>query len=349
MRTPSKIFTVNDIKTCVGSKRIVDVLDCTMQKSLTMSMKEWCEYYENPNRTRILNVTSLEFSHTKLEDYVEAPLVVRQLDWIETAWPRCLRLASNDSTSGEQLKYPKVQKYVLMSVAECYTDFHIDMGGTSVWYHVLKGEKVFFLIPPTEKNLEIFKKWVLDGKQSSEFLGDLVDECQRIVLQQGSTFLLPSGWIHAVYTSKDSIVFSGNFLHSFNIEMQLKIYELESQLNVSQSRRYPFYLQMLWFLIERYVHCFTGTTHLDSSCYSDSTNLSVQVNAYKTFEPNKNALTTHELDGLNALYEFMTRLISENSSEIFSAPPPDEIIDPELLFKKFKVFLPLNLDKIILF
>lgn len=29
-----------------------------------------------------------------------------------------------------------------MSVAGCYTDFHIDMGGTSVWYHVLKGKKV---------------------------------------------------------------------------------------------------------------------------------------------------------------------------------------------------------------
>jgi hypothetical protein len=29
-----------------------------------------------------------------------------------------------------------------MSVAGCYTDFHIDMGGTSVWYHVFKGEKV---------------------------------------------------------------------------------------------------------------------------------------------------------------------------------------------------------------
>ena len=32
-----------------------------------------------------------------------------------------------------------------MSVAGCYTDFHIDMSGTSVWYHVLKGEKVLFL------------------------------------------------------------------------------------------------------------------------------------------------------------------------------------------------------------
>lgn len=32
-----------------------------------------------------------------------------------------------------------------MSVAGCYTDFHIDMGGTSVWYHVLKGSKVIII------------------------------------------------------------------------------------------------------------------------------------------------------------------------------------------------------------
>ena len=29
-----------------------------------------------------------------------------------------------------------------MSVGGCYTDFHIDFGGTSVWYHIVKGEKV---------------------------------------------------------------------------------------------------------------------------------------------------------------------------------------------------------------
>ena len=29
--------------------------------------------------------------------------------------------------------YPKVQKYCLMSVAKCFTDFHVDLGGTSVW------------------------------------------------------------------------------------------------------------------------------------------------------------------------------------------------------------------------
>lgn len=29
-----------------------------------------------------------------------------------------------------------------MSQGGSYTDFHIDFGGTSVWYHILRGKKV---------------------------------------------------------------------------------------------------------------------------------------------------------------------------------------------------------------
>ena len=164
-------------------------MDVNTQQALTMTMKDWCEYYDNPNRDRLLNVISLEFSHTKLENYVEAPLVVRQLDWIETVWPQNLRLTHTESTNLiEKMKYPKVQKYVLMSVADCYTDFHVDMGGTSVWYHVLKGEKIFWLIPPTDKNLKTYEKWVMKGNQSATFLPDIMDDCQRITLKKGFFF-----------------------------------------------------------------------------------------------------------------------------------------------------------------
>lgn len=131
--------------------------------------------------------------------------------------------------------YPKVQKYFIMSVEKCYTDFHIvssspwekfsdflvipidfqDFGGTSVWYHVLKGEKVFWLIPPTDQNLMRFQEWTLSGQQNNVFFGDLVSEIYKIHLQEGNTFLIPSGWIHAVFTPKDTLVMGGNFLHSY--------------------------------------------------------------------------------------------------------------------------------------
>ena len=113
MRVPSENFRISDVKSCVGSKRLIDVMDVNTQKALSMTMKDWCEYYESTSRdpNRLLNVISLEFSHTKLENYVEAPLVVRQLDWIETAWPAHLRAAHTESTNQlDKMKYPKVQK-----------------------------------------------------------------------------------------------------------------------------------------------------------------------------------------------------------------------------------------------
>lgn len=40
------------------------------------------------------------------------------------------------------------------------------------------------------------------------------------------------GWIHAVYTPEDTLVFGGNILHSFNIPMQLSIHEIENRTKV---------------------------------------------------------------------------------------------------------------------
>ena len=48
-------------------------------------------------------------------------------------------------------------------------------------------------------------------------------------------FLLSPGWIHAVYTPKDSLVFGGNFLHSFNIVQQLRVADVEDKTHVRLS------------------------------------------------------------------------------------------------------------------
>jgi hypothetical protein len=61
---------------------------------------------------------------------VEPPAAVRRLDWAERAW------------AGGTPPRPAVQRYCLMSPAGAYTDFHVDFGGTTVWYHVLHGRKV---------------------------------------------------------------------------------------------------------------------------------------------------------------------------------------------------------------
>lgn len=97
--------------------------------------------------------------------------------------------------------------------------------------------------------------------------------------------MLCSGWIHAVYTPVDSMVFGGNFLHSFNIPMQLNICSIEDRTRVGADTvlcrlsvagsdgvstppqvpvkfRYPFYYEMGWYVLERYVFSLTRTSYL---------------------------------------------------------------------------------------
>ncbi|KAL4711786.1 hypothetical protein ACJJTC_005955 [Scirpophaga incertulas] len=265
LRVPTSNFTVNDVRMCVGSRRLLDVMDVNTQKNIEMTMKDWQRYYDDPNKERLLNVISLEFSHTRLENYVQAPKIVRLIDWVETVWPRHLKDQQTESTNAlDDMMYPKVQKYCLMSVKGCYTDFHIDFGGTSVWYHILRGAKVFWLIPPTENNLQLYERWVLSGKQSDVFFGDTVEKCIRVHLQSGNTFFIPTGWIHAVYTPSDSLVFGGNFLHQFGIEKQLKIAQVEDVTKVPQKFRYPFFTEMLWYVLDRYVSALLGRSHLSA-------------------------------------------------------------------------------------
>ena len=85
---PDPGFTVTDVRDWVGPKRVVDIMDCATQKNSEMTMKEWDEYYYSENRTRKLNVISLEFSYTKMETLVRSPKVIRQIDWTDNIWPR---------------------------------------------------------------------------------------------------------------------------------------------------------------------------------------------------------------------------------------------------------------------
>lgn len=330
IRVPTSNFTVNDVRMCVGSRRILDVMDVNTQKNSEMTMKEWQKYYEDPHKDKLLNVISLEFSHTKLENYVQSPTVVRQVDWVDCVWPRHLKESQIEATNVlEEMKYPKVQKYCLMSVKGCFTDFHVDFGGTSVWYHILKGSKVFWLIPPTEHNLALYEKWVLSGKQSDIFFGDKVDKCCRITLYEGNTFFIPTGWIHAVYTPLDSLVFGGNFLHSYGIDKQLKIAQVEDNTKVPYKFRYPFFTEMLWYVLERYVHCLLGNSHLTTG--SD-----------KLIPPDRPHihLTQTELHGLKeiVLYLHMLPPIKKNV--------PDLIRDPVALIQDVRTLIGLHrLDK----
>ncbi|KAL3119455.1 hypothetical protein niasHT_008642 [Heterodera trifolii] len=249
------------ISELVGGERRIEVFDVHTQQGKNMRLKEFVKYFrQRPSRRKnLLNSLSLEISDTKLSEEVIAPGFVRRIDWIDTVWPRELLARQKNllktsrwARSNDFSTYPKVQKYCLMSVANCFTDFHIDFGGSSVWYHVLKGEKIFWLIEPTEENLKLYEEWFLAGNGDSKFLGKLT-KCSRVRLRQGETLIIPSGWIHSVYTPVDSIVFGGNFLHSYAIPTQIRISTLEDNIKRGQKYRFPHFKQIFWCFIAQIV------------------------------------------------------------------------------------------------
>ena len=147
---------------------------------------------------------------------------------------------------------PRVQKYVLMSVGGSYTDFHVDFGGTSVWYHVLRGAKVMYLAAPTPANLSAFKRWNSSAAQAAvPFAAYAPGAVGTVRLASGDTLVIPSGWIHAVYTPEDSMVFGGNFLCTSHVESQLKVVRLEDALKVPQPMRFPALDALAWFAVCR--------------------------------------------------------------------------------------------------
>ncbi|XP_066580509.1 lysine-specific demethylase 7B [Amia ocellicauda] len=237
LKLPPPTFTVKDVQHYVGADKVIDVIDVARQADSKMKLGEFVKYYYNPQRPKVLNVISLEFSDTKMAELVVVPDIAQKMSWVENYWP-------DDSFFPK----PFVQKYCLMGVKDSYTDFHIDFGGTSVWYHVLWGEKIFYLIKPTEANLALYEAWSSSPNQSEVFFGERVDNCYKCVVRQGTTLFIPTGWIHAVLTSQDCMAFGGNFLHNLNIGMQLRCYEMERRLKTPDLFKFPYFEAICWYV-----------------------------------------------------------------------------------------------------
>lgn len=170
-----------------------------------------------------------------------------------------------------------------MGVKDSYTDFHIDFGGTSVWYHVLRvsEKRTCFKSVPVSLTLTLWLKsfCLCRARRSSTLFlprrltwlclsggvphpirtrcslatrsicatsapSNRETPCSFLPVSSYVSFALSlwgvfwfcferintkyshisplKGWIHAVLTPVDCLAFGGNFLHSLNIDMQLR-------------------------------------------------------------------------------------------------------------------------------
>lgn len=73
-----------------------------------------------------------------------------------------------------------------------------------------------------------------------------------IIIDDNNNRIIPTGWIHAVYTPEDALVIGGNFLHGLNIGTQLEIFDIEEATNVPAKFRFPYFKKINWYAAEKY-------------------------------------------------------------------------------------------------
>uniref|UniRef100_A0A8K9Y0W8 Uncharacterized protein n=1 Tax=Oncorhynchus mykiss TaxID=8022 RepID=A0A8K9Y0W8_ONCMY len=310
MSMPAPTFYINDVENHVGTYKVgVDVIDVTKQTDSKMKLKDFVDYYYSTNRKKVLNIINLEFSDKRMDSIVESPQIVRRLSWVENYWP-------DDALLGK----PKVTKYCLIGVKDSYTDFHIECGGASVWYHVLKGEKIFFLIKPTSANLSLYERWRSSANHTEMFFADQVDKCYKCTLKQGQTLFIPSGWINAVLTPVDTLAFSGHFVHNLSVEMQMRAYEVEKRLKVNCLTPFPNFETACWYVGRHLLERFKGLHKSNKQPAAYLVHGAKIINGAFRAWTKKQALLEHE----DELPENMkpTQLIKDLAKEIRISEPP---------------------------
>ncbi|CAL2035440.1 unnamed protein product [Caenorhabditis brenneri] len=222
----------------------VSVINSSTRNPSWMKMETLIKKFKAEKRGKNpLNVLSKEVSkdHKNLSHLMRVPEFVREncmIEEIETI----IHAKINDSEklSGgssrpevarlkHQLKnLPRYQKFLLLSMKRSYTDVHIDPSATPVSYHVHEGKKIFYVAPATPENIEIYKADEMNEDTKKEWIFNrLFDQWRRVEIEAGETAFIPAGYLHAVFTPMDSIVFGGNVLMKQFMELQFDLTRME--------------------------------------------------------------------------------------------------------------------------
>lgn len=232
----------------------VSVAYSDKKHSIKIKMSQLVEAFKKSKEERpdILNMISLEFTrgNHRLDTIFKVPAFVDQKSIVQLV-ERALKIELevldqklNGEISEEEKikikkerggiftqiqKLPRYQKFLLMSMEGSFTDVHIDFSSTCVFYHVKKGRKVFYVAKLTPQNWKIYQDFEKNkSKRSLEWIGEkLSGEWERVEIKEGETAMIPSGYLHFVYTPVDSIVIGGNFLMEQSLQNQFDLTELE--------------------------------------------------------------------------------------------------------------------------
>jgi hypothetical protein len=238
----------------------------TQSDGPSLNVDDVIDYFSLPvaKRNKVLNITSFNLGHTGLDGLVMAPRIVRDLDLVSRVWPsrKLVRFYDDlvynpfafvekskigtDATAYDIFSPPRTMSYLLLGPEGAYTDWHLDFAGSSVWYHVVKGKKVFMAAPDTAHNIRQFLIWSSSDDQNS-FLGEKLEKRVRVELNEGDTMFLPGGWFHAVSTPVDSVVVGGNYLNPLRLNQILTVRKIERRLDIPSHAEYPKFDMLMYY------------------------------------------------------------------------------------------------------
>jgi F-box/leucine-rich repeat protein 10/11 len=86
---PDPNMTLTDVANVIGPDTPIKIIEVESQGEITdRTLSEFADYLKNRTDShKTLNMISLEVSATPLSTRVQAPQVVRDLDWIDFMWP----------------------------------------------------------------------------------------------------------------------------------------------------------------------------------------------------------------------------------------------------------------------
>lgn len=227
-------FTFDTLMQYYPVDHCVEVNELTRQIKVKVKMTHLlAQFAIYPADRQDIFVLKLDLTqNSKLTNSFNPPRIVRKLSWVDQYWPNV------------PFK-PLLSKYCFISMENSYTNFHIDIGGASAWYHVIQGEQTFYFIEPTNHNLEKFQEWIKSPNNEMMFFTH-TEKMFKTKVSAGETIFIPNGWIYAILSMQDSITFGGYFLHSMSISTQLTIYDFIQKLNQPELE-FPSYELTNWY------------------------------------------------------------------------------------------------------
>ena len=131
-------------------------------------------------------------------------------------------------------------------------------------------------------------------------------------------------------------------MHSFGIEKQLQVAHIEEVTHVPSKFRFPFFTEMLWYVLDRYIHCMVGHSHMD---LPEEEKKRIRLEKGENIDPNQEVLklggegkdgiiipkehvhlTQAELHGIKFIVMYLHSLSSSKKNVPVMLPDPIAVI-----------------------